>query len=364
MAGEKTAIYESKQKELFNRQRTTENRGHVYRNTLCFPSILALDTHAGFDNGILTAEDTNIIAVERNKTRRNAVRNQLDKRTNKYQIAGTEAERVKLNKYLKDGEKIDYMPFDICGNFGARIAGWFYRNQKHFADGMRMSVTLTAINRRLETYNEIKQITGDTYIKTAAKAMKNAVFTGIGVFSMTPKMRNHIASQVFMLINSMPNKHIDINNATIYANTDVSALAKHMIVLDTYVYDAESDVKKTNLFHRIIRGYNQKVGYASQVRLKVKVKKVKAVRVRIPKVEKVELTIAEKQKALVNAIIESGVNNRGIAWVTTGQKATMTRWCNKLGKNPDKVWCAVRSWIRMRSGYKGVINTYLVNRSR
>lgn len=362
MSRDKPKIYRSTQKHQFGRMHTTENRGKVYRNILCFPSKLALDTHAGFDNGILT-EDTNIIAVERVKNRRRAVKSQLSKRTSNYQIAGTEAERVKLNKYLKDGDKIDYMPYDMCGNYTAAIAGWFFRNQKHFADGMRMSVTLTAINRKLHTYNEIKAVVGDKYLKVATKALKNAVFSGVGGFSLTSKMRDHIASQVFLLLCSMPDKQVEINRVSVYANTDVSHMAKHMIVLDTYVYDSEHDVRSANTLSRIINRYNEAVGPMSQVRLTAKVKKVKAVRVRVPKSEKVTLTTADKQSLLVNEIITSGVDNKGIAWVTTGQKAAMTRYCNQLGKDTKKVWSAIRSWIRMRSGHKGIINTVTPNRS-
>ena len=358
-ARDKTKIYRSKQKELYNRQLTTENRGKSYNHVVCFPGPLALDIHAGFDNGILT-EDTNIIAVERVKSRRGVIKRQLNKRTSNYQIAGTDAHRLRLNKFLADGEKIDYLPYDMCGNFTAKIAGWFFLNQKRFADGMRMSVTLTAINRKLETYNEIKAVIGDKYRKVVSQALKNAVFSGIGGFSLTSDMRDHIASQVFLLLCSMPDKQVEINRVSIYANTEISTQAKHMIVLDTYVYDSEHNVRKSNTLSRIVSRYNSKVCDAYQVILQPK---VKAVRVRVPKAEKVELTIADKQSLLVNKIIDSGCDNKGVAWVTTGQKAAMTRYCNQLGKSPAKVWSAIRSWIRMRSGHKGIINTVTPNRS-
>ncbi len=358
-ARDKTKIYRSKQKQQFGRLHTTENRGKVYKVTAGFPSTAALDFKAAFDNGILD-KDTKIIAIERVKSRRGAIARQLNNLTNNYQIAGTDAHCLKLSKFLADSEKIDYLPYDMCGNFTAKIAGWFFRNQKRFADGMRMSITLTAISRKLETYNEIKAIVGDKYHKIVSKALKNAVFSGIGGFSLTSEMRDHIASQVFLLLCSMPDKQVEINRVSIYANTEVSTQAKHMIVLDTYVYDAEHNVRNANTFSRIINRYNEKVCDAYQVILKAKAKKN---RVRFPKDEKVELTIADKQKMMIAEIVESGCSNKGVAWVTTGQKAAMTRWCNKLGKNPDKVWRAIRSWIRMRSGYKGIINTVTPNRS-
>jgi len=131
-------------------------------------------------------------------------------------------------------------------------------------------------------------------------------------------------------------------------------------VLDTYVYDAEHNVRNANTLSRIVNRYNKKVCDAYQVILKPKAKKI---RVKVPKAEKVELTILDKQKMLVAEIIEKGCDNKGVAWVTTGQKAAMTRYCNQLGKDPAKVWSAIRSWIRMRSGHKGIINTVTPNRS-
>jgi len=362
MVRDKTKIYRSKQKQQFCRLHSTENRGKSYHTAFGFPSTMALDFRAAFNNGILT-KDANIIAVERVKSRRGTVKRQLNKLTANYQIAGTDAERVKLSKYLEVGDQIDYMPYDICGNFTARIAGWFFRNQKRFEDGMRMSITLTAINRKLETYNEIKAVVGDKYRKVVSKALKNAVFSGVGGFSLTSDMRDHIAAQVFLLLCSMPDKQVEINRVSIYANTEVSSMAKHMVVLDTYVHDAEHDVRSSNTLFRIVHRYNHKVCDAYQVALKPKVKKAKAARVRVPKTEKVTLTIADKQSLLVKEIITLGVDNKGIAWVTTGQKAAMTRYCNQLGKDTKKVWGSIRSWIRMKSGHKGIVHTVTPNRS-
>jgi len=45
---DKPVIYRSSQKRP-SRSIATENRGVKYLNTLCFPSIYALDTHAGFE---------------------------------------------------------------------------------------------------------------------------------------------------------------------------------------------------------------------------------------------------------------------------------------------------------------------------
>lgn len=332
MASDKTKIYTSKQKELFGRKHTTEDRGQSYNNVVCFPSTTAIDVHQGFKNGILT-EDTLIIAVERVKSRRASVKKQLNKHTKNYYVAGTDAHRLKLDKFLPSDEKIDYLPYDMCGNYTAAIAGWFYRNQKRFADGMRMSVTLTAVNRRPETFDEIKKVAGDKVAKTVSKALKNAEFAGVGGFCLTSEMREHIASQVFMLINSMPDKHIEINRATIYANTEFSSQAKHMVVLDSYVYDAESDVRKTNVLNRIVRGYNQKVGIASQVRLTPKVKKARAARKEViatisllDKYDSIEDVKPQDWAHVTRRAIKNGKNP---IMAKAGVKAAFSRRANK-----------------------------------
>ena len=350
---DKTRNYKSRQKQQFNRSMSTENRGKVYRNVVCFPSTLALDVHEGFENGILT-EDTNIIAVEKVRTRRPAMVRQLKKRTSNFQVAKSDAFRLKLAKYLK-GEKVDYMPFDICGNFTAQLAGWFFRNQPHFANGMRMSLTLAAINRKKKVTDLIKEIAGDSIFKYVHKALKNALWSSVGGFLITEEMRENIATQVFLFLCSMPDKHIEVNSISLYSNKGKKkGKFTDMVAIDADVYDSPFRNKyRMGVASKVFHLYNEDACDASKVVYADKIPKVKKVRV---KKSDMPLTTADKQKMLVAEIIESGVNNKGVAWITSGKKAALTRYCNKLGKDPVKVTSSIRSWIRMKSGYKGIIN--------
>lgn len=350
---DQTKNYKSKAKQQFNRSVATENRGVSYRNVVMFPSTLALDMHEGFENGILTKE-TNIIAVEKLKRRRPTMIKQLRKRTTNFQVSKSDAHSLKLRKYLGPGDKIDYMPFDICGNFTAKLAGWFYRNQQYFADGMRMSITLAAINRNQKTHDLIKEIAGDGCFKIVHKALKHALWTAVGGFTMTEGMRENIATQVFLFLCSMPDKHIQVNSISLYSNKDTKeGKFTDMITLDAYVYDSPSKNKyRQGFLNKMFFRYNLYACYASQVVFADKEPKAKkAKKIRTPR----EITIADKHRELIQTLGKSALKHKGVVWITAGQSSLMTRYCNLLGKSRNKVEGSIKSWVKMRTGKAGVI---------
>lgn len=349
---DRTKNYKSRAKQQFSRSVATENRGVSYFNVVLFPSTLALDMHEGFENGILTKK-TNIIAVERVRSRRPTMIKQLRKRTRNFQVAKSNAHALNLRKYLK-GEKVDYMPFDICGNFTAKLAGWFYRNQPYFADGMRMSITLAAINRNTKTHNLIKKITDNNCFNFVHKALKSALWTAVGGFLLTEEMRENIATQVFLFLCSMPDKHIQVNSISLYSNKGIKkGKFTDMITLDANIYDSPFKNKyRQGIASKVFSLYNEDACYASKVVFADKKKKVKKARkIRTPR----EITLADKHQELISTLIENGVKHKGIVWITAGQSSLMTRYCNLLDKQRNKVEGSIKSWVRMRTGKAAVI---------
>ena len=77
-------------------------------------------------------------------------------------------------------------------------------------------------------------------------------------------MLESILSQIFLTIQSMPRKRLDIRQINIYRNSDVNNRATYMMVLDAYLFDAKYDVRKENMLKKIFNVYNSTVGETSK----------------------------------------------------------------------------------------------------
>jgi hypothetical protein len=331
---DKTQNYKSANKDQFNRQIATENRGKVYKNIVCFPSVLAIDTHASFANGILSKK-TNIIAIEKVKSRVKKVSEQLKKHTKKFSIAEKELHSVNLDNYLNN-EKVDYLPFDICGNITAQIAKWFFRNQKNFDNNMRFPITIAVNERHRNLRKVVDKVAKQKQIEFFVKMLKNnTVFTDSTGVRLSDKLFGSLANQVYMIVHSMPDKKVNIKSINIYRNSDKSAMAAYMALLDIELSDAKRDIRVYNKFVRIINTYNESVGYNSMAQLKSKAPK-------------------EHKKTIVEIL---GVKNRKDS-LTAGRKMVISKYISKF---------AVDSNITVRQASKrvwGGINRKLTSMER
>ena len=292
---DKTGNYESKSKAEFNRRILTENFGKTYKVAVSFPSVEAKDLHENFETGNYN-KGTKVLAIEKLKSRRADVEKQIKKRTNNFKILPKDAHKVNLKDSLKKTEKVDYMGYDICGNFTAQIAGWFYRSQNHFENGMRLGMTLKVDNKRKsQVFDSILEATDDKYFDRVDNYIK-ADTTYQKMSLPTTTMIESIYSQLYLLIQSMPYKELDIKRIFIYKNYDKSNMAEYMMTLDIYVYDDmrkekhSRNIRKENQLIKIINLYNGKVkSDVSKVSLFETVKKTKKVK-KVKKVKKTKKT--------------------------------------------------------------------------
>jgi len=317
------ALYSSSRKQKSQRSVATENRGDTYKIVPCFPSVEALDIHEGFENGILTKK-TKILAIEKDSSRRKAVKKQLSKRTKNFDIVGSEAHNINLLNYLKDGDKIDYFPFDICGNFTAQLVGWFFRNQHHFADGVRIPMTLSANQRHKDLHKAMAKIVGPSYAKVVKALLKNVPINSH--WGLSEEMKTNIASQIFMIVHSMPDKEIEIRKINIYNNNDKSPKASYMVCLDIYVHESENNSRMYRKLVRIIDKYNSYVAKSSQVDLFQRPKQSKKICKALNYAERLGI----KTKKDLAKLASSGV------------KASITRWANKNNTTSQRIIGGIR----------------------
>lgn len=272
-------LYESKVKNTYGRTVATEWRGDKYNICFCFPSVEAKDIHAAFESGIINSK-TKIIPCEKNPNRRDLVAKQLLTRTNNFtDVIKSPAHKVDLNRVLLSGEKIDYMPFDICGNFTISLAAWFYKNQKHFANGMRLPLTLQVNNKKFvgRDFNTINKITKGKYQNFVHHfCQKNRIsHKNSEMLLQTTAMQEGIASQLYLLLNCMPDKNIVIRQVNVYRNSDISDKASYMMMVDAIVYDIKNRNKiALGNFRKVVEGFNLKAKKQDKLILEEKKTKV------------------------------------------------------------------------------------------
>lgn len=280
---DKVKNYESKAKARCRRI-MTEWRGIVHNISLEFPSIFAKSTKEAFKTGIETRE-TYIVPIECIPERRPLVAEQLSKLTDNYcEIVGVKAHAVKLENYLDKGDKIDYMPYDICGNFTAQLARWFYLYQEYFADGMRFPITLQVGNKRsqVSVFEAVEYATDDKYFAFVERFLSNTEFYfADGMLSKTAM--ESLYSQIYLLNCSMPSKELEFKSVNIYSNADevereegqIGKLAETMVLLDIEVKDRHLRQNGIGSLRSILSVYNE-MAKRENIVLEHRVRKSKA----------------------------------------------------------------------------------------
>jgi hypothetical protein len=263
---DKTNNYKSKKKDAIGRAPATEHRGETYEVIGCLPSTTAIDVKQTYENGN-TTKTSKLVAFEKVKGRRKKVAAQLKKHTNNFEIVPNDVCDSDLVKYLAKGEKMDLFLFDICGNYEPKLGGWFCRSQKHFANGMRFPMTIQIDNKRQhQSFDSIVEATNGCYHKKTLKIlkeMKTSFYYDEGIIP-SDTMLESMLSQIFLAIQSMPRKKLDIRQINIYRNSDKDKHAKYMMVLDAYLFDAKLDIRKENMLKKIFNVYNKTVGKGSK----------------------------------------------------------------------------------------------------
>jgi len=282
---DKTENYESKAKDRFNRQIATEFRGKVSNISLCFPSVKAKDTNLSFETGVYS-KDTYLLPVEMMPQRRPIVEKQLLKLTENFSdVIGVKAHSIKLEKYLDKGEQIDYMPFDICGNYTMQLARWFFLYQDYFAQNMRFPITIQAGNKRAFSYvfNAVLLATKGKYFDFVDKLLAKTEFHFANGRPSQTAMES-IYSQIYLIYCSMPNKILEFKSLNIYNNSEKvkraegqrGKLAENMVLLDIEVKDRKCRNKIAfGKLKKIVKCYND-TSTKEKIELKHRVRKNKA----------------------------------------------------------------------------------------
>jgi hypothetical protein len=317
---DKTKNYSSKKKDAFNRQPATEYRGHTAKVCGCLPSITGHDVKNARKENTIDVQ-TILFAWEKLAKRRNKVEKLLKKVVDDAYIIGREIHDTDLEKEL-EGLKMDMFLFDICGNYTAQLAKWFYTYQHCFADKMRMPMTLYVVDRK-EMHRTVSELTNGKYVRIVDKLLKHTTFSGDGMFGMSYQLKSNIASQIFLLINSMPNKEIEFKGVHIYRNSDKSTMAAYMVTLDVVVHNAKYNVRKHNMLKRIFDLYDSRLTTDSNSRINFE--------------QKTKKTNA-KQTVLVDnyrTIMQKITGKKPLTLpLSAGKKAAISRMANKAGKDP------------------------------
>jgi len=285
--------------------------------------------------------------VEMIPDRRPLVSDALAKLTDNFcEPIGVKAHSVKLEKYLDKGEKIDYMPFDICGNFTAWLARWFYLYQEYFANEMRFPITLQIGNKRsqVSVFKAVENATDGEYYNIVEKILRKQnteLYFSNGMPTKTAM--ESLYSQIYLLYCSMPNKDLIFKSLNIYNNSEIverqdrqrGKLAEDMVLIDIEVKDRENPKNAIGHLRSILNCYNE-MTKGENVELKHRERKTKKKTNKTPRVVYVKMSDIAKYKTYDNiptaikALITKQAikNNTDVKMTHAGYKAYLKRLAN------------------------------------
>jgi len=328
--------WKSKQKEQHQRKPAIEYHGQVYKTALTFMgnNPKKSDTLRGKETGIFN-KNTHMIIVEKKKSK------SLIKKITKYaseaykkvDIVNKEIHKVNLGVFLV---MLKYLGFDICGNITAHIVHWFYKSSKYFGKNMRCTITLAATNRKHKLHDSVIEVNGRTYTKHVEAILKNA--KNYGFLGISPKLKENIYTQIFMLMVSMPDKKIIVHSISLYRNSDTSTMATHMVALDTNIVDDNFSVRRRNSLFRIINNYNPTVKETSRVDLNREIGERKKHKKRKNKVER--QTFAQ----MLGIKYKKDLKKLELPYV----KARITMLAKKFNTKPSRIVAGIKREITSR----------------
>jgi hypothetical protein len=254
-------------------------------------------------------------------------RNQL---TNVY-IHDDRIHKLKLEQVL-EGKKIDFMFFDICGNFSAEIANWFHLNQDHFEDDMYLPMTLAIHPRGMRQgksdeskfVNAVNKNTDCTLKTLQLNDIPNNLLDCEEIQS--PNLLRDVRVALKALYFAFSRRNLDISYIRGYRNDDPEW---HTNMMNLHI---KLDGKKVenDTFENIVKTYDKNVSYASQLRrygrqvnmkIKANVKKV---------MPKTAYAIARH--------LEIFGNYSDLMNIPRGKEAWITILAKKAGLCPNETW--------------------------
>jgi len=243
-------------KQTHQRFFAVENRGKVYKNALLLTSTNPDgDLVQGKKITGIFNEATRITGVEYHPDfpeRRKDVAKFLKNHHKNSHFIGKALHSINFNK-LTLKELMDYLGFDMCGNFTGSLAANLFRHQHCFADGMRFPMTIKAVERKDGLQKAVERVVNMDYTRWLEKKLHGVSFTI--PFGMTQDMKRNLYSQLFMIIHSMPSKYINFNRIVVYKNTDANSMASEMAFVDMDVFDSDTDIRTQNRLERILNAY-------------------------------------------------------------------------------------------------------------
>jgi hypothetical protein len=240
--GNSQEIYQSKNKQKHQREKSVEYRGETYKNAIMFFGERALDFQQALKNGIVD-KNTNIVCIERDFHIAEKIKTKFpEKDFPNLHIVNNDFCKIDFSQYFTAGS-IDYINFDICGYMSFPIMETFDGMSYLFSDKMRFHATLHAVIRRPKKITPIiknimwyasdekKSYNFDILNWLKKYCQKN--YTTEENFSwISSELQESISYQLAMIANLTVTHWFKIDRFSVYRNNDVNSMASHMVSID------------------------------------------------------------------------------------------------------------------------------------
>ena len=239
------------------RNNAVKNEGTIYKNPAFITTKDMIDVkQALYETKIINYNSTPMF-INYNKDQIKKINKKSKKMFRNHFAIDRKLHDVKLARFIENG-KLDYFFCDLCGNFTAKNAWWFYKHSNHFSDGCRLPLTIQVLNRKKSWQKAVLSVTENSKKHLLPEVRKMMDMTqDTGFFALSDKLTLNLITQLNALYLSMPDKRIELRSITIYKNSDINYLAKEMAYFDIILYNQKFDRLRYGKFLNCIKNYQR-----------------------------------------------------------------------------------------------------------
>jgi hypothetical protein len=282
--------------------------------------------------------NTFVIAVEYNKRNVSRIRKFLQKHFKNFEVYEGTAASMYLEPLLKD-RKIDYMFFDMCGNFEAHISNWFHKNQEHFKPYAKIWITARATFRKGKCRKALRSYVGKRIMDGLGKKLSDVTTNVFSHYLSTGDITKHIQDIMQFIYLSFDKTDIDFTG--IYKYRDGSDMA--LVGLQTKgVCDNGFD------YDAYVKNYNRRVCAAKKITYGYARGQWPGKKLRKQRKRKAAPRAVQNYADLLKVKNEKDLNKRGV-------KIAIGRYAVTYDTTPDAIRAGVRRTFTVRKQRKQTV---------
>jgi len=333
------------------RNRAMEKNENPYKVFLGLPSDECIDIKEGLHSGAIDKK-TRIIAVEHDKTKKSIIQKNLQKLVpNKWDLHMKKLERVDLGD-----TKVDGMFLDLCGHISAKHSMWLHKNQKNFADGMMLAVTMNVGKRHLLSWEVVNYLGQNGSLSDTTKMILKADPSFPPNFVLKCREGEQgeqvksLVSQINTFVIALSSKRLTMEYVSVYCRKDMSPTSDKMALVVFRVNNSRKNNFRAKQFVARLKEYNTRETAINEVYFNKEDKSKQKIKSRKPR--KTRTVIVYRGKLAAYQIAKKGnlLDGRAKSYnkLKPAQRAWVTLRSKDSGLDPEVVASKIDGYLKKR----------------